>query len=82
MTRHRIRVLFAPLADADIMTSQNLTARDVALHLDPERFSNTFFSGSISSASMSMRLPYTESPAFALARSSSSKNLGTSSSLR
>jgi glycosyltransferase involved in cell wall biosynthesis len=38
-----IRLLFCVSADADNVNAQSLNARDIALRLDPQRFTSTFF---------------------------------------
>jgi len=40
---HRLRVLFGLIAEATSFNSQNLTAEEIALRMDPERFQATFF---------------------------------------
>lgn len=39
----KIRILFGVSADADNVNSQSLSAREIALRLDPQKFSSTFF---------------------------------------
>lgn len=40
---HRLRVLFGLIAEASSFNSQNLTAEEIALRMDPARFRPTFF---------------------------------------
>jgi glycosyltransferase involved in cell wall biosynthesis len=42
-TDHRLRVLFGLIAEATSFNSQNLTAEEIALRMDPDRFQPTFF---------------------------------------
>jgi glycosyltransferase involved in cell wall biosynthesis len=43
MTRRRARVLFTNWIDTDNFNAQSLNVREIALRLDPERFSSTLF---------------------------------------